>query len=184
MTPIISIHWQFYYGKIPPQGKIEREIWDISVPMYTRIYRRLCLARVASNSRKEMSPAHGDLYIRFVRECEILRHIGHQTQTLDSANGQVRSRFAPYFSMNLRCWKKYVKNVISFLSPMSIRNSREFTHSASSRRWVFPFSAISRLFLPVKHWRLFPQDSVSNVEILLPCAFGMRLLFALALHEF
>jgi len=102
----------------------------------------------ALNLRKEMSPARGDLHIRFARRCE-------PSDILDiriRANGQVRSPLARYRISDRVATpkKKDVKNV-TFSSALSRQFARKYALAAISRRRAFSFSTISRLFLPVKH---------------------------------
>ena len=88
VTPIILIHWQFYYGK----SCLEEKSSEKSGTSPSRICHRLCLAKTASDLRKEMLPTRGDLYIRFARRCESSDILDIRTR----ANGQVRSRFVHY----------------------------------------------------------------------------------------
>lgn len=182
VTPIILIHWQFYYGKSCLEEKSSEKSGTAPSPnVYTR---HLCLAgAAASDLRKEMSPARGDLYIRFARRCEPSDILHIRTVKFVLVFGAPK---ISYFPIKWRR-RKYVRRRFLLFSPppsaVPSLHPRENTHSVLSRRRTFRFSAISRLFLAVKHWRLFSQDSVS-VEIPLPPEYGMRLLFGLALHEF
>lgn len=157
-TPIILIHWQFYYGKILPRGKIEREIWD-STPTYTR---HLCLAKSCFRlAEGNVTGTRWPIY-SLRPQVRTFRHIGHQ----NSRTVKFVLVLARYRIFDKVPSPKIRKKRAPPPSPLSHVDLHENTHSVYGVE-CFLFPAIFRRFLAVKHWRLFSQDSVS-VEILLP----------------
>lgn len=132
--------------KILPRGKIEWEKSGTASHVYAYIYRRLCLARTASDLRKEVSVACGDLYIRFARRCEPLDILDIRTHERSSSFSFCATIFSIkniIKSIIFRRRRKYVKNV--FLFPLPHVKSRENTHSVLFWRRIFPFFTIFQL---------------------------------------